>query len=138
MLTICSKEKVSKNNLSPRSMHSKINYCNLNLSLLYINFQCLSNKISLLDAYCQKYKSNILHIDELWLINDKIKCIYVNDFTHIASFYRSDSKVGGTTIFAENSIPSEACSIPNINGHSVKSIIEYSALKLSHLCLIEI
>lgn len=81
---------------------------------MHLNVQCLSNKISLLETYCQKYKPNILCIDEHWLTNDKIICTYINDFSLITSFCRSKRKNGGTAIFVQNSIASGACPIQTI------------------------
>lgn len=110
---------------------------NIELSILHLNVQCLSNKVNLLEVLSQRLKVNILCIDEHWLSNEKLLNTFLGNFELIDCFCRVERLHGGSAIFVHESLSSWACPI-DLSDYSVEMTIECSCIKLGYFCLIDI
>ena len=72
------------------------------ITIFHINIQCLSNKVNLLELFCQRYGPNILCLNEHWLCKDQLDNTIISDYSIISHFSRSEQAYGGSVVFLKN------------------------------------
>lgn len=101
------------------------------LNTLYLNTQCLRNKINTLESYLVDKKIDILCLNEHWLTSDESSIFTLNGFINVTSFCRKKSSHGGTMILLNNKHKEDNFIVRNdLNGLSTEKHCELSAIEL--------
>lgn len=69
------------------------------LNILFMNIQCLRNKIDVLDAYLQTHENHILCFSEHWLSSDEVFHVLPEGYVCGSYFSRQTYRNGGVSIY---------------------------------------
>lgn len=76
---------------------------NFNLNLLYLNVQCIRNKINFLEALTVDKYFNVVCLSEHWLNKKEVSDFVIENFNIKSYFCRETYKNGGVIILVKNS-----------------------------------
>ena len=94
-----------KNSSTTNKNNIEINTsCERGFKIFFMNIQCLTNKMDILNAYLYLLNFSVICICEHWMQIEEIKCTVLEGFTVASFFTRSNLKNGGTIIFVKKDI----------------------------------